>query len=176
MNKDCAIVQDLLPSYLENITHEETNEFVKSHLQNCPDCQTLVEELSGDIPIKIDERQTEHEQNLIKRIQRRNYRSIVLSVLVGILLCMFTLTAFRANLFELIIWVYPLVTIILGLISTIILKDVFSGPVVILIVTLICSLFLRINGFWFWILVYFIFSLGGSLVGIWINKLRERGR
>lgn len=174
MNRDCAIVQDLLPSYLENITHEETNEYVHLHIQNCQDCKKLLEEFFEDIPVVVDELQNEHEQNLVKRIQRRNYRTIVLSVLVGVLFCMFTLTAFQADEFRLIIWVYPLLTFVLGFISSRILKDVFSGPAVILIVALICSLFLRINGFWFWIVVYFISSLGGALVGIGVNKWRGR--
>ena len=34
----CAVVRDLLPSYVEGLTSEETNRAVESHLSACPDC------------------------------------------------------------------------------------------------------------------------------------------
>ena len=34
----CAVVRDLLPSYVEGLTSEETNQAVESHRSGCPDC------------------------------------------------------------------------------------------------------------------------------------------
>ena len=34
----CAIVQDLLPNYLEGLTSEETNRSIESHLGGCSTC------------------------------------------------------------------------------------------------------------------------------------------
>ena len=34
----CAVVRDLLPSFVEGLTSEETNRAVESHLSACPDC------------------------------------------------------------------------------------------------------------------------------------------
>ena len=31
-NNECKIVQDLLPNYIENLTSNETSEFIKGHL------------------------------------------------------------------------------------------------------------------------------------------------
>ena len=33
--KDCKIVQDLLPNYIENLTNEETNEFINKNIKSC---------------------------------------------------------------------------------------------------------------------------------------------
>ena len=33
--KDCKVVQDLLPNYMENLTSKETNQYVETHLQEC---------------------------------------------------------------------------------------------------------------------------------------------
>ena len=38
-NKECKIVQDLLPNYIEKLTNEETNKFIEEHLKNCEDCK-----------------------------------------------------------------------------------------------------------------------------------------
>ena len=34
----CEIVQDLLPSYVDGLTSDETNEAVKDHLADCEMC------------------------------------------------------------------------------------------------------------------------------------------
>ena len=34
-NKDCKIVQDLLPNYIEKLTNEETNKYIEEHLNEC---------------------------------------------------------------------------------------------------------------------------------------------
>ena len=34
----CGVVRDLLPSYVEGLTSEETNRAVEAHLASCPDC------------------------------------------------------------------------------------------------------------------------------------------
>ena len=39
--KDCKIVQDLLPNYIENLTNEETNKFIDEHLKECNECQKI---------------------------------------------------------------------------------------------------------------------------------------
>ena len=35
----CAVVRDLLPSYVEGLTEKETNEAVERHLEGCPRCR-----------------------------------------------------------------------------------------------------------------------------------------
>ncbi|MBQ8258781.1 MAG: zf-HC2 domain-containing protein [Clostridia bacterium] len=41
MKNECNIVRDLLPLYIENMTSEETREFVEAHLSKCPECNVL---------------------------------------------------------------------------------------------------------------------------------------
>ena len=39
MNNECSIVKDLLPLYAEDMTSEDTAEFVKTHLEGCESCR-----------------------------------------------------------------------------------------------------------------------------------------
>ena len=39
MNNECSIVKDLLPLYAENLTSNETADFVKTHLAGCESCR-----------------------------------------------------------------------------------------------------------------------------------------
>lgn len=45
MKSECSIVCDLLPLYAEDMVSEDTAEFVKEHLGNCPTCRAELEKL-----------------------------------------------------------------------------------------------------------------------------------
>ena len=45
MKNECSIVCDLLPLYTEDMVSEDTAEFVKEHLGNCPTCRAELEKL-----------------------------------------------------------------------------------------------------------------------------------
>ena len=44
----CEIVQDLLPSYVDGLTSDETNEAVKDHLADCVSCRDMYERMKAD--------------------------------------------------------------------------------------------------------------------------------
>lgn len=39
--RDCKIVQDLLPNYMEKLTDKETNQYIEEHLGGCQECKTV---------------------------------------------------------------------------------------------------------------------------------------
>ena len=47
--RDCKIVQDLLPNYIENLTSKETNNFIEEHLKECDECQKILENMKKDL-------------------------------------------------------------------------------------------------------------------------------
>lgn len=47
MSRDCSLVRDLLPLYLEHMVGTETEEFVKTHLASCPGCAGELERLKA---------------------------------------------------------------------------------------------------------------------------------
>ncbi len=48
-NKDCKIIKDLLPSYIDGLTSKETNEFIKKHISECSDCSIVYENMKSNI-------------------------------------------------------------------------------------------------------------------------------
>ena len=38
-NDKCYLIRDLLPSYIDELTGEETNKEIENHLNECPDCK-----------------------------------------------------------------------------------------------------------------------------------------
>ncbi len=48
--RTCAIVQDLLPAYIDKLTKPETTAFVDQHLTDCEQCRKVCRAMSGVLP------------------------------------------------------------------------------------------------------------------------------
>lgn len=53
MNKECAIVQDLLPLYEEELLQPETKQFIEEHLKSCPECRHIAEQSQIPLPAEV---------------------------------------------------------------------------------------------------------------------------
>lgn len=51
MKNECSIVRDLLPLYLEGMVSEETAEYIKEHLERCPECTAELDAMSKSTEI-----------------------------------------------------------------------------------------------------------------------------
>lgn len=81
--RDCSIVQDLLPNYIENLTDEVTNEYIKEHIATCVECQEVLKSMTKEI--KIEEINQGKEIEYLKGIRRRMQKNIaIISIIVMI--------------------------------------------------------------------------------------------
>ncbi len=46
MKKECEIIKDLLPNYIENQINDATKDFVEEHIKTCNDCKEMLEYLN----------------------------------------------------------------------------------------------------------------------------------
>lgn len=79
--KLCNIIKDLLPSYVENLTNEETNNFIESHIANCPECKELLENMRKEIEVNSPKKEKQNFK-YIKRYSKRLkiFRNILLII------------------------------------------------------------------------------------------------
>ena len=49
--RNCKIVQDLLPNYIDGLTNEETNVFIENHLKECSECKKTFENMKQELDI-----------------------------------------------------------------------------------------------------------------------------
>nr|WP_326184121.1 DUF4825 domain-containing protein [uncultured Oscillibacter sp.] len=81
----CGVVRDLLPSYVEGLTSEETNTAVEAHLAACPDCAARKDAMTApEAPPEREE--TAKEVDYLKTVKRRNRRRVILAVLSVVLI------------------------------------------------------------------------------------------
>ncbi|MET3698871.1 putative zinc finger protein [Bacillus oleivorans] len=74
MSIKCDVIQDLLPSYIDGLTSEESNKLVKGHLSVCHSCSEIYDEIKHDIPNALentDKPSDNSERKLVKRIKNK---------------------------------------------------------------------------------------------------------
>ncbi|WP_202080423.1 zf-HC2 domain-containing protein [Caldalkalibacillus salinus] len=76
MNKiSCQVIQDLMPSYLDDLTSEESNTLIEKHIKECPVCREMLQHGTEAIHTPNKEEQVEvspqGEHHIIKRLKRK---------------------------------------------------------------------------------------------------------
>lgn len=79
MNK-CKIIQDLLPNYVENLTSNETNEFIEMHLKECKEC-----EKSADIMKKGIDAEQKKLNKQIDYLKKYKRKMVILKAIISII-------------------------------------------------------------------------------------------
>lgn len=93
----CAIVEDLLPAYMEGLTSEETTAAVEAHLASCPACaakRAAMGTEEGPSPEEAEE--TAREVDYLKAVRRRSRRRVAAAILCTVLVL---LLGFAAKIF-----------------------------------------------------------------------------
>lgn len=82
--KDCKIIQDLLPNYIDGLTNDQTNEFIKSHLKECNNCPKILENMKKEIDLNA-QKSSKQEVNYIKKFKNhlRTLQGILLVILLA---------------------------------------------------------------------------------------------
>ena len=84
----CAVIRDLLPSYLDGLTEEATNAFVEQHLAECAECRKAKRDML-EIVSPAEQAQAEFLDKLRNERERgkKRARIIALSVLLILSVC-----------------------------------------------------------------------------------------
>lgn len=91
----CGVVRDLLPSYVEGLTSEETNRAVEAHLAACAGC-TAQKNAMAEPEEPVEQEETAKEVDYLKKVKRRRWKWMA-----GAVLCTLALVAagFAAKVF-----------------------------------------------------------------------------
>ena len=93
MKLECYIARDLLPSYLEGLTEEQTSLDMKEHLEGCAECRKHQEQMQQEIKIvDLPEAQIDYLKGIKKQLSRKSLLGIgilVAAVLVNLIMSFF---------------------------------------------------------------------------------------
>lgn len=88
MSKQCEIVQDLIPLYVDGACSEASAEMIKEHLANCAHCREIYQQMNSNVSEAVLKEEKDgvierHEKAEKKKIRRR----IILFSVLSVILC-----------------------------------------------------------------------------------------
>jgi hypothetical protein len=78
---NCCVVRDLLPAYIEDLTESETTALVKEHLEKCPSCKAVENDMRTSVPIEKAPKRALH---VLKRVKRTRLIAAILATVVAL--------------------------------------------------------------------------------------------
>lgn len=81
--KECEIVKDLLPNYIDNLTSNDTNTFIENHIKNCKKCEHLLKIM------KENENKDIEDKDIIDFAKKFNKKYSLLKLIVILLIISF---------------------------------------------------------------------------------------
>ena len=79
----CEIIKDLLPSFIDGLTSDVSNEVVEQHLSECESCRAYYEEMKEQAPAILEKAGREIDYFL--RIREDTIRKVMLAILAVIM-------------------------------------------------------------------------------------------
>ena len=83
--KECKLVQDLLPNYIEKLTSKESNKIIEEHLKKCPECRKILENMQNDIGLKSKEqckKETKYMKKYSSKLKILKFLGLILLIIV----------------------------------------------------------------------------------------------
>ena len=74
MSKQCEIVQDLLPLYVDGACSESSVEMIKEHLETCADCRAIYEQMCSHTNEDILQKEKD---GVVKRHERKESQKVI---------------------------------------------------------------------------------------------------
>ena len=88
---ECGIVKDLLPSYIDGLTSDESNHMIEEHLEKCVECREYLEEMKSELTsgkyTEINKVQAKAEIRAFKKLRRRMFYAVIVTLFIVALLC-----------------------------------------------------------------------------------------
>ena len=91
MKKECEIINDLLPNYVENLVSEETKKFVNEHISNCEQCKKQLEILREDRN-KINLKSKDEQKIELDYLKKYNKKMIILKIILITIITLITIS------------------------------------------------------------------------------------
>jgi len=82
---NCGVIRDLLPLYEDNAASEETQELVRRHLAECPDCRAELRKMRTPISLPPDEDEEALKRFLEYRAKVRRKQNVKIACVVSAL-------------------------------------------------------------------------------------------
>ena len=94
MNRDCKIIQDLLPNYIDKLTTKESNAYIEEHLKECEECRKNLEDMEKELKLDTDKK----DGKKVKYMKKFSNKMRILKLILFVILIIFLISTGRKML------------------------------------------------------------------------------
>ena len=87
MKLNCEIIRDLLPSYIDGLTSQESNRLVEEHLESCAECREYLKEMQADLSSEASVEKNKKAIRPFRKLNRRVKQRIAAAAGAAVLVC-----------------------------------------------------------------------------------------
>lgn len=88
---ECGIIKDLFPSYIDGLTSDESNHMIEEHLEKCAECREYLKVMKSELTsgkyTEINKVQAKAEIRVFKKLRRRMFYAVIITLLIVAILC-----------------------------------------------------------------------------------------
>lgn len=88
--RECKIIQDLLPNYIEKLTNEETNNYIEEHLKECDECKKMLKNMQKGLNINGSKRDNREVKYIKKYSEKLRISKLIIIIILAIALVVMT--------------------------------------------------------------------------------------
>lgn len=70
-SKECNVIRDLLPNYIENLTSNNTNTYIENHIKECNDCNAILKNMQINYNIKMEDKKSKDFIDFARKYNRK---------------------------------------------------------------------------------------------------------
>lgn len=99
-NKECYIVKDLAPAYIDDMVSAQGRDFIEEHLVNCKDCKEYYSNMNSNIFDVLDKEKINdsYEFNHLKKIKKHiNFLKLCITIIILIIILFIVSIIIKSN-------------------------------------------------------------------------------
>lgn len=96
---NCKIVEDLMPSYCDGLTSEESNAMIKAHVVDCPRCAQLLDKMSAEPKREVLDHREQFRRTI--KMYEQNHKVKSLRIRMAVIAAIAVILLIWANSFAL---------------------------------------------------------------------------
>ncbi|MGL4848829.1 MAG: zf-HC2 domain-containing protein [Clostridium sp.] len=85
MRKECKLIRELMPLYVDGVCDKEVMNYIDEHLKVCEECKSAYYILS-DEEFDIKKPEDIDEEKVFLKVKRKNKRKVVIGIVVGVVI------------------------------------------------------------------------------------------
>ena len=95
----CEIIRDLIPSYIDGLTSEESNQEIRTHLECCEKCSKYIEEMGQSLATPKVEMEDKVYMQVLKKVKKIEIERVALIASIAVIIAVLVFSSIHKHFY-----------------------------------------------------------------------------